>query len=43
MYAKTWQAHRAEMQREDRREWLQVIAISLVVIAAGVLLAYLVQ
>ncbi|MFC4701492.1 hypothetical protein ACFO4O_15105 [Glaciecola siphonariae] len=39
----TWQDHRAEMQREDRREWLQVVAISIVVIAAGALLAYLVQ
>ncbi|MFC4701271.1 hypothetical protein ACFO4O_13945 [Glaciecola siphonariae] len=43
MTPKTWQAHRTEMQREDRREWLQVIAISLLVIAAGTLLAYLVQ
>lgn len=43
MNPKTWQDHRAEMQREDRREWLQVVAISLVVIVAGALLAYLVQ
>ncbi len=43
MPPKTWQDHRSEMQREDLREWLQAIGISLVVIAAGALLAYLVQ
>jgi len=43
MKTKTWQEHRIEMQREDRQEWLQVVAISLGVIAAGTLLAYLVQ
>ncbi|MFC4701269.1 hypothetical protein ACFO4O_13935 [Glaciecola siphonariae] len=39
---KTWQAHLAEMQREARREWLQAVAISLAMIAAGALLAYLI-
>ena len=43
MKVKTWQEHRTEMRQEDRREWLQVVAISLGIIAAGVLLAYLVQ
>jgi hypothetical protein len=35
MKPKTWQDHRAEMQLEDRQEWLQVVAISLGIIAAG--------
>jgi hypothetical protein len=43
MILKSWQAHRTEMHREDRREWLQVVAIPLGVIAIGALLAYLVQ
>ncbi|WP_255528900.1 hypothetical protein [Glaciecola sp. MH2013] len=43
MQVKTWHDHRAEMRQEDRQEWLQVIAISLVVIVAGALLGYLVQ
>lgn len=43
MKPKTWQDHCTEMQQEDRREWLQVVAISMVMIAAGALLAYLVQ
>jgi hypothetical protein len=43
MNIKTWQEHRTKMHREDRREWLQVVAISLSIIAAGALLAYLVQ
>jgi len=43
MKPKTWHAHRIEMHREDRREWLEVVAISLGVIASGALLAYLVQ
>lgn len=42
MKVKIWQDHRAEMQQEDRREWLQVAAISLIVIAAGAVLAYLI-
>lgn len=43
MNPKTWSEHCTEMKQEERREWLQVVAISLVVIAAGALLAYLVQ
>ncbi|GAC27440.1 hypothetical protein [Brumicola pallidula] len=43
MSIKTWQEDRAEMLREDRREWLLVVAISLAVLASGALLAYLVQ
>jgi len=42
MSIKTWPEHRTEMEQADRQEWLQVIAISLGVIAAGALLAYLV-
>jgi len=35
MNSKTWQDHRTEMQQEYHREWLQVVAISMVVIAAA--------
>lgn len=41
MKPKTWEEHRAEMEQADRKEWLKVVAISLGVIAAGVMLAYL--
>ena len=43
MQMKTWQEHRTEMQQENRQEWLQVVSVSLGVIAAGAVLAYLVQ
>lgn len=42
MSIKTWAEHKAAMKQADRKEWLQVIAISLGMIAAGALLAYLI-
>ncbi|WP_284731285.1 hypothetical protein [Glaciecola sp. XM2] len=43
MNPKACRGHRTEMRGEDRQEWLQLVVISLVVIAAGGLLAFLVQ
>lgn len=43
MKQKTWAEHKTEMKQTDRKEWLQVVAISLGIITAGSLLAYLVQ
>ena len=42
MKPKTWAEHKAEMKQDDRKEWLQVMSISLGVIAAGAMLAYLI-
>jgi len=41
MSMKTWAEHKAEMKQADRKEWLQVVAISLGMIAVGALMAYL--
>ena len=42
MSIKTWAEHKAEMKQAERKEWLQVIVISLGVIAACALLAFLI-
>ena len=42
MSTKTWAEHKDEMKQADRKEWLEVIAISFGMIAVGGLLAYLI-